>query len=153
MNHPGTDTALGGARLSAIKASMTGLNPDGRRPDAERRIKKSSEKFCGNNYSETKMRLVLTFIRWVMDMWFIISIQILLDDLVSWYNWCIKIFDFLHIPSCAVTTWSNIISYCIHHCSDWWRMLIRLWTHKRHPIPQPHRWAMWCLYWRKLTAL
>ena len=62
MNHPGTDMALGGARLSVIKASMTGLNPDGRRPDAGRRIKKSSENLCGNNYSETKMRLVLTFI-------------------------------------------------------------------------------------------
>ena len=33
--------------------------------------------------------------------------------------------------------------------------LIPGWTHKRHPVPQPHRWAMGCLLWgfeRKLST-
>ena len=54
---------------------------------------------------------------------------------------------------------SNISSwswYCIDHCSDWGRVLITVWTHKRHPIARPNGWAMGCILWRfgrKLTVL
>ena len=40
----------------------------------------------------------------------------------------------------------NELTYCIHHCSDWGRIKIRVWTHKVHPIPRPNRWAMGSLF-------
>ena len=38
----------------------------------------------------------------------------------------------------AVITQYNITCYSIYHCSDWSRIEIRVWTHKRHPIPHPN---------------
>ena len=52
--------------------------------------------------------------------------------------------------------WSDIAWHCTHHCRKWGRLSIRGWTHKRHPIPHPDRWAMGCLpwiFWRKTIAL
>ena len=41
----------------------------------------------------------------------------------------------------------NITLYYTHHCRDWDRIYMRVWTHKVHPIPRPKRWAMGCLLW------
>ena len=58
------------------------------------------------------------------------------------------------IQSSAVVTRSNVIWFCIHHCTYWGRIWIKVWTHKRHPIPGPNGWGMGCLllgFSRKLT--
>ena len=55
----------------------------------------------------------------------------------------------------AVITQSSTTHYSIHHCSDWIRIRITVWIHKRHPIPRPDGRDMGCLlllYW-KMTAL
>ena len=44
----------------------------------------------------------------------------------------------------------------IMNCSDTIRIWIRAWTHRRHSIPHPNRWAMGYIllgFWRKLTLL
>ena len=54
----------------------------------------------------------------------------------------------------GVIPWYNITLDCIHNCSNWYWTWIRFQTHKRHPIPRPHRRAMGCLLWdlwRRLT--
>ena len=73
---------------------------------------------------------------------------------VSNYN--ISTAVWVQIQSNAVVTRSNITWYDTHHCRNWGRILIRGWTHKRHPIPRPDGRAMGChswIFWRKLTAL
>ena len=60
------------------------------------------------------------------------------------------------IQSSVVITPSSITLYYIHHYSDWSRVLIRIWIHKRQPISRPNRWALGCPLWgfkRKLVAL
>ena len=61
----------------------------------------------------------------------------------------------LVIQSSALKTRSNIISFYINNFTNWGRILIRCWIHKRHPTPRPNGRAMGCLLWiivRKLTA-
>ena len=35
--------------------------------------------------------------------------------------------------------------YYILLYSYWWRVMVRLWIHKTHPIAHPHTWAMGCI--------
>ena len=45
----------------------------------------------------------------------------------------------------AVIMRSNTAKYCINNCSNWGRISIRCWIHKRHAIPHPNGRAMVCL--------
>ena len=50
---------------------------------------------------------------------------------------------------------NNVVRYCINNYSNWVRISIKCWFHKRHPIPRPNGRAMGCLlriFVRKLTA-
>ena len=46
---------------------------------------------------------------------------------------------------CCYNARYNITWYCIYHCSDGGGILIRVWTHERHPITCPNRRTMGCL--------
>ena len=52
----------------------------------------------------------------------------------------------------------NAVQYTMalhRNCKSFSTTQIRLWTHKTHPIPRPHRRTIGCLlwrFWRKLTA-
>ena len=52
-----------------------------------------------------------------------------------------------NIQSSAVIMRSNVIRYCIDNYTNWGRISIRCWIHKRHPIPRPNRRAMRCHLW------
>ena len=46
-------------------------------------------------------------------------------------------------------------SVYIHNYRNFYRISIRCWIHKGHPIPRPNGWAMRCIlwkFWRKLIA-
>ena len=49
----------------------------------------------------------------------------------------------------TVITQADTIQYLIHHCSEWSRIWIRVWAHKRHPIARPNGRALGCLLWEK----
>ena len=76
-----------------------------------------------------------------MSLW--ISAQVL--------SWCVMPWEVKPIinktQSGASITQSIITGFSLHYWSDWSRIQIRVWTHKRHPIPQPDGWAMGCLLW------
>ena len=58
--------------------------------------------------------------------------------------------------SSAVIARSSIIRYYINYYSNWGRISIKCWIHKRYPIPRPNGRAMACLLWmfvRKWTTL
>ena len=59
------------------------------------------------------------------------------SDYCELYNMRINI----NTVRCRCNARYNITWYC----SDWGGILIRVWTHKRHPIARPNRRAMGCL--------
>ena len=79
-----------------------------------------------------------------------------LMNLVIWVHVYYAVVLYIYYSWMQIITWYIITWYRIQHCSDWIRTYIRVWTHKRHPIPHPYGWAMGCLLWeivRKLTVL
>ena len=51
----------------------------------------------------------------------------------------------MHIQCSAVITWYNMSWYCKQYCNHSSKTSVRLWIHKRHSIPHPHRWDVGCL--------
>ena len=91
------------------------------------------------------------------QVYFVISGHFLENAREEWTEiWHFDVFwPSSELQSSIVIARSNIPWYCTHHCRNGGRILIRVWTHKRHPIPRPNGWAIECLlwiFWKNLTA-
>ena len=72
-------------------------------------------------------------------------------------QWSIyRCFTVYQIQCGAVITWYNMSWYFTQYCNHSSRTQARLWAHKKHPTPRPHRRDTGCLlweFWRKITVL